>query len=77
MSLMAEARFKQTFDIADRTRRALASFAGSENLTIGQAIDRLVEQQLPEFLAIADRAIAKGEPAEKSKPGRRSKPRPG
>lgn len=72
MSLMTEpSRIKLTFDVEDRTRRALAAFAGSENLTTGQAIDRLVAEHLPEFLAIADRAIARGEPH--SKPGRPKK----
>lgn len=72
MLVMGE-RIRLTFDIPDRVRRALNIEASKLNLTVGEVIERLVEENLSENLAIADKAIADGAPPSQIKRGRKPK----
>ena len=68
MQLMAE-RIRLTFDVPDRVRRALNLAASGQSITVGEVIEQLVVQGLPDELKLADEFIARGE---KPKPRRKS-----
>lgn len=67
MPLMATERIRLTFDLPERVRRALNVLAARKGLTVGEAIEQLVEEHCPEDLAIADRAIEEGAAGPKAK----------
>jgi hypothetical protein len=67
-------RIKITFDVPDKVRRALAIAAGSRDKTVGQVIEWMAEQLLTEEMEFAARAISRGDPEPKGKPGRKRRP---
>lgn len=73
MLTMTDKRPKVTFDVPERVRRALAIFAAERNCTIGEAIEGLVTEHLPDHLSQADRAMATGQAGPVPKRGRRPK----
>ena len=73
MPTMTEKPTKVTWYISEDTRRALAICAAERNCSIGDLLDGLVAESLPEHLERARRAIAAGEAAPAPKKGRKPK----
>jgi hypothetical protein len=72
MPLMAE-RIRLTFDVSERVRRALNIYAARMGIPVGEVIEGLVVEHLPEDVAFAERSIAEGKPSPGPKRGRRPK----
>ena len=72
MPLMAE-RIRLTFDVPEEVRRALNIAAARQGKSVGEVIEQLAEEALPEDMEIARRAIAEGESSGPRK-GRKNKP---
>lgn len=73
MPTMTEKLTKVTFYVPERIRRALAIVSAERNAPVGELITAIVEEQFPDQLSQADRAIAEGTDAGKSKRGRKPK----
>ena len=66
-------RIRVTFDVSDAVKRAIAIYAAEQNLTVGQVIERMAAEHIPDHIAQAERAIESGEKRE-SRRGRPPKP---
>jgi len=69
-------RIRLTFDLTDRTRRALNIAAGRFNCSVGEVVEGLCEgtiDDLREDLAVADRTIESNIQLPKPKRGRKPK----
>jgi hypothetical protein len=73
MPLMTE-RIRLTYDVPERTKRAIGIAAARTGRTVGEVIEWLAEELLPEDLQLADRSIAAGAKAPQPKRPRRQKP---
>lgn len=68
-------RPKITVDLPERSRRALLLYATQFGMTLSEALERMVEERLPDYLELADKGIAAGTNPPKPKRGRKPKPR--
>lgn len=74
MSVMTIERIRLTFDVPDPVRRALNIIAARRASTVGEVIAELVQDNYPDAVAEANKAIAEGQ---RPKRGRRPNPKDG
>ena len=73
MPVMSAERIRLTFDVPDRVRRALNIAAARRGVPVGEIIEEMTEECLPDDLSLADRTIAQGAEPPKQKKGRKPK----
>lgn len=74
MPTMTE-RPRFTFDAPETTRRAIAMYAAQFGMTLGEALEHLVNEHLAEYVRLAEQGMAAGATPPKPRRGRKPKPR--